>query len=399
MYTKVSTVNELAQLFFETFLNKQDKVTKITRHSVVSGYGFATAKIGQKAIKDVANVEAHLFPDFASGLQLDQIAADRGIASRFGSAQSSTYVRLVGNPGTTYTPGTHTVDGSDGIVFDFENQVILPDVGFAYAKIRSQTLGASANVSPLTLTKVNPIPAGHRYLINEYAAIGGRDVEPDDAFRQRIKEGPNILARQTLSYLTQVFNKINNTVLRVLFQGFNDQGKTILAIVSENGIDYTQSELDELLDQGGRYLALSDLKDFEDDLYGVELVNIQYQPIDVSFNVLLDTSYDPDIIRSNIQIRMQKELDYRFWEEGSRVEWDNLLDIVKSTSGVLYVADQSFIPNQDITIDIDKLPRIRGFIMRNLEGNILANLTGTLNPTFYPTDPNLAFQSSVLTSI
>ena len=163
MYTKISTVNELAQLFFETFLNKQDKVTKITRHSVVSGYGFATAKIGQKAIKDVANVEAHLFPDFASGLQLDQIAADRGIASRFGSAQSSTYVRLVGNPGTTYIPGTHTIDGSDGIVFDLESQVILPASGFAYVKVRSQTLGASANVGPLTLTKVNPIPAGHRY--------------------------------------------------------------------------------------------------------------------------------------------------------------------------------------------------------------------------------------------
>ena len=399
MITRLTPVGELKEIFAEIALNKTDKISKISDHSVFNAIAHGTAKIGQKALKDIALIESLLFPDEAFGSQLDQIAANNGIAPRFGAAQSSTYLRLVGDVGTTYLQGTNTFTGNNGIVFDLEEDVTIGSAGFTYAKVRSQGSGGSTNIDPLTINQVTPVPAGHSYVINEYAATGGRDEESDDIFRRRIKEGPNILATGTLASIEQAFMKINSNILRIFQQGINTSGQVVLAISTQNGINLTSAELDELIDRGEEFFALTDIRSFGSTSTGVALRNIQWQPIDISFRVELLPSYNPDDVRREIQIKLQKELDYRFWQAGDKVEWDNLLEIVKSTQGVKYVPDNFFFPNVDIAIDVNKLPRIRGFLMLDTNGNILANLTGTLSPTFYPQQADFSFQQTVLRSI
>ena len=398
MITRLTPIEELKEIFVELMLNKTNKVTKISDDSVLGGTAFGIAKVGQRAIKDIALVESHLFPDSAFGQYLDQVAANNGIAPRFGAAQSSTYVRLVAAPGTQYIQGTHTFRGIAGIVFDLEESITIGSAGFAYAKVRSQGVGIDQNIDPLTLNQVTPIPIGHQYVINEYAATGGRNVESDPIFRRRIKEGPNILAKSTLAAIEQAFMKINPNVLRVFYQGINSAGKTVLAIATQNGINLSNSELDQLLDNA-RIFALTDSRPFGNNNSGVLLKNIQWQPIDISFRVELLPSYDPDVIRKEIQIKMAKELDYRYWTSDSKVEWDNLLSIAKTNRGVRYVPDTYFFPNQDQAVDVNKLPRIRGFLMLDLNGNILSNTTGTLIPTFYPAEADFSFQQTVLRSI
>ena len=81
---------------------------------------------------------------------------------------------------------------------------------------------------------------------------------------------------------------------------------------------------------------------------------------------------------------MTKYLDFRFWEVGKKVEWDDLLDIVKNTEGVRYVASEWFKPSVDEPVSDFALPRIKKFIMRDLEGNVMFDSNKEFSPVFYP---------------
>ena len=74
MMVKLTTVEELKQIFVENLLNSTDKVTKISEGSVLNGVAYGVAKIAQKIIKDVALIEAHQYPDTATGKYLDLLA-------------------------------------------------------------------------------------------------------------------------------------------------------------------------------------------------------------------------------------------------------------------------------------------------------------------------------------
>lgn len=399
MFTKPLTLEELQQIFVEVLLTKTDKITKVSPGSVNFGLSYAASKIGQKIMKDVSLLEAHIFPDMASGSILDDIARLWGISPRFTSSQSSTYVRVVGDVGTTYTAGVNTFTGNTGVIFDIEQTTIIGVEGFNYIKIRSQDSGINTNVNSLTLTKVSPKPTGHKYCINEFASFGGRDNENDELFRKRIKDGVNVLARGTLSMLEQVFMNINNNVLKCYYHGINDVGQVVIALLSQNGIDFTNGELNDMLLKGQKYFSLSELKPDGFNGYGISLVNVTWQPIDISCRVLLDASYDPDEVRKEIQIRFNKYIDYRNWKFFQKVEWDDLLDIVKTTAGVTYALDQYFFPQNDIPVAINKLPRIRGFLMLDTNGVLISSGGNTLNPVYYPQIADFSYQSTVLNSL
>lgn len=399
MITKISTLEELKAIFVETLLNKTDKVTKVSEGSVLNGVSYGVAKLGQKITKDIALIESHIFPDSAFGVYLDEIAKLRGISPRKGQMGSSCYVRLFGAPGTQYIQGFHTFAGNHGVIFELEDTVQIPSFGFTYAKVRSQIEGERTNVDPLTINRVSPIPTGHEYVINEYAATGGQDSENDELFRARIKREINLVSRHTLSYLEQVFSKINKNVLRCFHYGFNSNNEVIIGIATVNGINLNAAELNELIIKGEKYFSLCELRPYGINNTGVFLRNVEWQPVDISFRVDLDNSFDIDEVRKNVQINLNKEFDYRFWTYDKKIEWDNLLEIVKNTPGIKYVADNHFYPQIDIDVNRYKLPRVRGFEMLDLEGNLISNFTGTLNPIHYPADIDFYYQSDLLASI
>lgn len=400
MITQVSTIEELKQIFVEVLLSKTDKVTKVSDESVLSGISYGVAKVGQKVLKEIAILEGHLFPDAAFGDYLDNSAEIFGVAQRFESASSYVYARVVGNPGTAYVAGTHIFSGASGITFSLQQNLTLGSHGWGYVKLRSDQLGDIANVDALTITKISPVPVGHRYVINEYKASGGRDIEQDDYFRKRIKEGANILAKGTLAMLEQVFMKINTNILKVYHQGFNENGEVILAVATQNGVDLTQQERDDLLEYGQAYFSLVELQSVGGINYGIQIKNVVYQLIDVSFRCDLWQGYSADDVRKDIQVKFSKYFDYRYWSESKgKVEWDNLLQLVKNTRGVRYVPDTYFTPNSDVAIEKYKLPLMRGFIMMDLDGNIISNVSGTLQPLYYPNNPDFSYWATILSDI
>ncbi|HPI19955.1 MAG TPA: baseplate J/gp47 family protein [Candidatus Kapabacteria bacterium] len=399
MITKLTSVEELKQILTEILFNKTTKVTKVSSDSVLNGIFYGNAKIAQKCIKDIALVESHLFPDYAFDTYLDTVAENNGISPRFAASQSSTYIRIVATPGTTYSVGTHTFSTNSGINFNLEQNITIGTIGYAYAKVRSTDTGESMNTDALTISRVSPIPSGHKYVINEYKATGGRDLETDDLFRKRIKEGSNILAKDTISMIEQVFMKINSNVLRVIRQRNNDQGKVVLGILTQNGIDLTTAELATLLDYGHKYFSFTEYRPYSTNYYGIDLINVVYQPIDVSFRCELIPGYSVDAIRKDIQIKFSKKYDFKFWDSNLKIDWAELLQIVRTTAGVKYVPDNYFYPNMDISIDADKFPRFRGFLLLDLSGNIVNSITNPLNPLFYPAVADFSYQQTTLMSI
>ena len=398
MITKIVPVSDLKQMFLEILLNKTNKVSDISDDSVLNGIAYGCAKVGQRLLVNQGIVEGHLFPDTAYGQYLDNIASIRGVSPRFGACGSTTYVRVIAEPGTSYIMGVQKFTSTSGVTFELEESKTVDENGFAYIKVKSTQVGTSTNVDPVSINKVSPKPNGHISVTNEYAATGGMDAESDALFRQRIKNSVNALSRGTIAFIEQVLMKINPRVLRVFKGGITSNGKMNLIICSTNGASFSQNEFDLMISRSEEYLSLYDILR-EVSGYALNLVNVDWQYVDVSFRVELDPSYDVDVVRKNIQIQMNKLFDYRFWNQGDRIEWDDLLQVAKNTEGVRYIPDNYFYPQSDINVPSNKLPRIRGFIMYDLNGNIIESNNGLISDVYYPNSPDIDFQSSVVNTI
>ena len=394
MITKTSaTITNLKNLFIEMFLDKTSKVSNVADGSVVNATAFGVAKVAQKAIKDIAIKEAQIFPDTATGAYLDKAAALYGVSPRKGALGSSTYIRVSANPGTVYDTSVTFVN-KNGIRFQVDEALTVGESGYGYVKVRSINAGYSTNVPPNSITNVSPQPQGHIECTNEYYAIGGRDSEDDETFRIRIKNNLNILSKNTIEYWTQTLSNIDDRVLKVMSAGLDEKGIYNLYVVSQNGIFFTEEELDTLLESAQGYFGISELN-IEGKVVGIGIKNIDWFYVGsergLDFRVQLQPDYDVTTVRQNIQINLTKYLDFRFWTPGKIVEWDDLLDIVKKTDGVKYVPDEYFFPYYDQQVPANQLPRIRGFVMRDQDGNVLYDSDSNLSPLFYPAEPEDLF--------
>lgn len=395
MITKTSaTITNLKNLFIEMFLDKTAKVSNVADGSVVNATAFGVAKVAQKAMKDIAIKEAQIFPDSATGEYLDKAAALYGVSPRKGALGSSTYIRVSADPGTVYDT-TVTFVSKNGIRFQVDESLTVGESGYGYVKVRSVNAGYTTNVAPNSITNVNPQPQGHIECTNEYYAVGGRDSEDDETFRVRIKNNLNVLSKGTIEYFTQIFQNLDDRVLKVMNVGLDEKGYFVLYIVAQNGIYFTESELETLLNQSQEYFGLSELN-LNGEVTGIVLKNAEWFYVGsergMDFRLDLVPGYDVATVRKNIQVALTKYLDFRFWKAGQVVEWDDLFDIVKKSEGVKYVPDQYFFPYYDEQFPINQLPRIRGFVMRDANGNILYDSDSTLSPTFYPQDSEDIFR-------
>lgn len=393
---RIVTESELESLHIETCINTSPLITKVSDESVLRGLIRGNVRVGKKALKDIALSVSHLFPDTAYGSALDDVADDHGIAPRFAAAQSSTWVRLVGDPGTIYQAGVNSISDNKGNVFDLSADLTIDSKGYGYAPVRSQQSGSSTNVAPNTLININPAPSGHIGVTNEYMATGGRDLEDDDTFRQRIKEGPDILARGTLSYLTQAFMKINPNVLRVIYEGVNAQGKVTLGIVTVNGILLTEDELQTITEGSSDYFSLTEMSPIGTTSYGLLIKNVDYFSIDCDFRISLFAGADITQVIKDIQIAFSKQVDWRFFNSfEDKIIWVDLLASVKNTVGVKNCPDNHFIPNVDISFPYAVFPRFRSFIVRDLDGQVILSSPG-ISSTFYPNQIDQSFSSTVI---
>ena len=397
MITKTAnTIANLKNLWIEMFLNKTDRVSNIADGSVLNGVAYGTAKVAQKAIKDIAIVEAQIFPKSATGNYLDKSAALFGVSPRKEALGSSTYVRVFAEPGTQYEVGTKFIS-KNGVQFIVDQPFTVDKSGYGYISVRSVITGSATNVEANSITEVSPRPLTHIECTNEYAAIGGRDYEDDETFRNRIINYNNKLSTDTMEGWTQIFQDLDSRILKVMNVGLGEDGKTHIYLVTQNGSFFTDDELEELLTKATPYFGLTEL-DLQGNTLGIVIENAKWMYVGgdegVDFRVELSSNAVIADVRKNIQIAMTKYLDFRFWEAGKKVEWDDLLEVVKTAEGVKYVPDEYFFPYFDEEVPLNMLPRIKGFRMRDLEGNILYDSGSSLSNIFYPAGESDIYKGS-----
>ena len=192
--------------------------------------------------------------------------------------------------------------------------------------------------------------------------------------------------------------KINDRVLLVHKGGVDSDNKLNLIVVPTNGQDFTEEEFNEILNRSQEFLSLNELL-IETPDFPLKLKNVDWLTVDVDFRVNIDPSFDKDEIRRQIQIKISKLFDYRYWKYGEKIEWENILYSIKGVDGVRYVPDNYFYPQADINVPKYRLPRLRGFIMRDLDGNIIVDNYSVLSSFNYPNNPDISYQSSVLNTI
>lgn len=385
MKTKIHSAVELKELFISSLINNTEKVSKVSKGSVLSGVGFGVGKVGNKVLKEIALFESRKFPSFASGSDLDFVAGEQGIAARYEASQSTAVLRVNAEPGTTYVAGTNVFSGSHGVNFNIQgDDVVVGTSGYAFISVQSETVGEESMVDANTILSVSPAPLGHKSVTNDFISIGGRDQETDIEFRTRIKSANNIAASETMARITNALMVEDGDILRLIHRGINSDGQTVLAIVTRNGKEYSDSELISLTAAVEGYFCIRDIQPpGAGSTYGVKFVNVQYKYVDVDFRVSLDESVNTEDIRRQIQLSISRMTDYRTWKNGDKFEWDDALDIVKRTRGVRYCPDSYFIPGSDIIIPRNTLPRLRQFIMRDLNGNIISDNGIDLPPIYF----------------
>lgn len=387
MNTRITTVSELKNIMLEILFSKTNKISKTSNTGVANSIAYANAKIAQKCLKDIAVLESQLLPEFSSGEYLDEIAKRYGIFERLSQLGSSAYIYIYGEEGTVYTKGTNNFISNDGITFELEEETVtIPDYKYVYAKVASVEVGAKTNVEPLSiLTCTNP-PSGHRFCINEFAAVGGRNEEDDEMLLFRIQNIHNVLATKTLDYLVQIALRKNQNILRFVHLG-TKQGKIRLGVVTQNGAYLSDEEINELIIYLQDYFSVADIADPVNTRVVIE--NVAYTPIDLSFKLDYLRNYTVDEIYSLIQKKLVSYLDFRFWDLSKKVQWGELFNIVKNTEGVVSVPYADFKVNggqNDITVKRNVLPRFRSFLLYDLMGNTLLNVgSDAMAPIIYPT--------------
>ena len=384
------TSEERKSLFLEVVINESinedgtSKISKISPHSVFSGVAAGVAAISEMSEKDIALSLSYILPEMGSGDQLDRIAQNHGIRPRLGAIGSSTYVRITANQNTEYRTNVHFFY-SNNIKFTLEQDVRVGQAGFIYAKVQSSTKGSITNVDPLTISDVNPKPSGHRSVLNEYMASGGRDLESDKEYKASFKDYINKMSKNTLASLEQVMMGTDPNVLSLIQKGRSKNGNLKLGVISSNGANFSQSQLNKLLDSVKYHLCLADYQRLGMSYSGIELENIEYIPIDIMYRADISEQADIEKVRRESQIAVSKYLDLRFFNpEKQFVEWDRILQICQSIENVRYIPDQYFFPKQDLRIDVRFRPRVRSFLILNLKGEIISDWRGGLSPIYYP---------------
>ena len=381
LVTNIFPISDLKSLYIETFLNHNNDVTKVTDLSILNAHAFAVAKLLQKEMKETAILESQIFPQLSSSTYLDNAAQLIGGETRLGATGSSTSVLVIAEVGTIYIAGDTIFTSSKGVQFDMVETVFVGENGYAYIPVRSKSTGVNTNVDALTINSVIGAPIGHQSCTNEYKAQGGRDSESDEEFKIRLSTFGNLVGKQTQLGILEAMKLISNKILKIYKLGLSENGKIQIALLPCDGSIYTIEELVYMQDLLSDYVSLSDLN-WQGGNLGIELTNINYQDISIDFRAKLLTGYDVSDIRRRIQLSMTKYFDYRFWS-ASKVQWDDLMQIVKSTAGVDYVPDEYFNPSSDITIEVNKLPRVKSFIMRDLTNTITYDNNSIVLPIYY----------------
>lgn len=131
---------------------------------------------------DLAALAKTILPDTATGVYLENQAADYGLV-RMDGARAAAEVIFAGNDGTVIPAGT-AVQTRGGLVFLTDREATITN-GEATVSVTAEDMGTVCNVAANTICVMQSLATVTVKSSTE--ATGGSDVETDDELRQRLR--------------------------------------------------------------------------------------------------------------------------------------------------------------------------------------------------------------------
>ncbi len=390
MLVQLRTLESLKQEFIIAVRNNCDNVTKVLPTSVINGIAYANAKIVQKINKDAAQVEGKLFPEYANSTVLDNIALRDGIPARGGAIASSVVLLFQASSGTVYPINTQ-VSSASGVIFQTTASLTIDNNAFGFISAVATTTGLSTNIDANTATIfLGTPPLGHISVTNPFMSVNGADAEDDYTFRKRLIGAENILSRNTQAFYEALITNINPNVIRINTSKLNSIDNSFEILVVQNNLaDFNSTDLLAINNGIQSYLPFSD--------YGTTKIivsNITWTYIDISLHIKMASGGVLATIAKQMQINLSTYLDLTQWSFGGTVSYYDLISQCENIPNVIDIVGNSFLPNADVLVSSNSLPRIRNFtITDDLTNTTVGNV---LTPAFWINTNNNVYFTQIL---
>ena len=292
----------------------------------------------------------------AEGVQLDRLATNKGM-SRDQESESYVDLSFTGVPGSTIKAQSR-FSTKESLYFYLIEDVTLDATGKGIGEAVSMDKGLQTNVAPNTITlQAEPVETVYT-VTNPLSATGGRDVESDTEFRDRLLNSPAISGNTTVNAMVARLNdtagvrsssvvSLSPVVHAYVLGGNREAVAESLFNCLAAGIDTVGTEEVQVTDISGNVHTVR----FD---YAVEV------PIRIKIDVQSNTSFPSSGIADIKQVLVQNiggidaaETDWIGLSMGEKIVYSQLFSFVYDIPGI-----------EDVTIQI---ARTEGtFTMSNL---------------------------------
>jgi len=359
MNTKPKTLEELKEECVAAIRSEcSTKISTVLPNTVLDGVAWAVAKLAQHIITDTAYLETKFFPEYATGSLLNAHASRMGLEERRGMTNSSVILQFLCDPLydalPTYPKGTK-VKTAKGLVYETIASVTVSEARrIAFVEARSQKTGpaSAVGIGELT-TMVDAPPYGHLSVTNVTMSIGGFTEEHDILYRQRILSARDLLSVNTSAFYEALIFLLHDNIIRVRFRTVDSRNsKYVINVLRNDGSYFTDVELNAIKTSILPYLPIHDI-----DGKNVLVNNFEFVNLYVFVSAQFDINRHEEL-QNELNRELNEYLDFRFWQEGQKVQWEELIELFRDIEGIIEVNESRVSPPNDIVLAYDQLPKV-----------------------------------------
>lgn len=212
--------------------------------------------------------------------------------------------------------------------------------------------GERGNIDALTVSDFTTPISEVKSVLNPERGQGGNPEETDLAGKRRAISHPSTQAQATGAFYEAMCRLGSNKVLRVFVETTTSINTVSLSVLARNGGGLNADERAAL----GRYV-----QERIRSQTTVLISNVVLTSIEVEASVSLDPGPDSARVRliaawRNAADNLATFLDYRKWKQGQAVDEADLLNGVKTATGVATLVTSTFSPTADTTVAATSIP-------------------------------------------
>lgn len=341
----LKTPGQLLKDLIGIFVSQTEKVTSFGKDGIVRGIFHSVSNVVSEMWNDLYQTKRQMQLTTAEGNDLIEFGERRGVPKN-AAAKSSVVLIFNGPDNTVISAGTNIksiIDSS--IVYTTKVEITL---GSANPNIvrpikansigdiviaESVATGSQTSVDVNELTVIDPEIAGVT-VTNLVPSSGGKDIESDDEYRERIKNIIDSLAQGTQAFYEALAMKADSTVMKAKAIKSQYGGVDVYLVKNSLG-DYDNSELSTIA---------SYIYDYQKAFQNISCKNAIRRSIEVRGKFLIKSGYTNDQVFSAIASKIASYISGIF-KFTTTVKFIDLVNEIAEAEGLTSIDLSNFYLN------------------------------------------------------